>query len=157
MEARTIFVLILLYLRFQSLVFEQQQLDIVFKTSRDHLLVKDLSRLLIGFSGIVSRKRKRTPTAIRASLHDALCRVSILGTPRKARVENCLSFFAMPTLWEPREHMSRLSQDPRKRSKRVLPSTTALPKFAGGSSRKVRGRSAQAAPKMLTGVPRYFV
>ena len=40
----------------QSLGFEQTHIHIVFKTSRDHLLIQDLSGLSIEISGIASRK-----------------------------------------------------------------------------------------------------
>ena len=42
--------------RFRSLAFEQRNLGIVFKTSRDHLLVWDSSRLSIEIVGILGRK-----------------------------------------------------------------------------------------------------
>ena len=44
------------YLGFQGLDFEWKHLNIVVNTSRDHLLIEDLSRLSMGISGILSRK-----------------------------------------------------------------------------------------------------
>ena len=45
--------LILSYLRFHGFDFRRQILDIVFKTSRDHLLTWDSSRLSLDISGIL--------------------------------------------------------------------------------------------------------
>ena len=44
------------HLRFQSLDFEPPKLKITFKTSRDHLLILDSSRLSVEISGISSGK-----------------------------------------------------------------------------------------------------
>ena len=43
-------------IRFQSLDFGGEHLDIVFQTSRDHLLISDSPRLSVDISGIRSRK-----------------------------------------------------------------------------------------------------
>ena len=52
----TIFVLISYYPRFESLEFEQEASQArIQKTSRDHLLVQDSSRLSIKISGILGR------------------------------------------------------------------------------------------------------
>ena len=49
------------YLRLQGLNFGRKRLGIVFKTSGDHLLIQDLSRLSIEVSGILIRKTAACP------------------------------------------------------------------------------------------------
>ena len=48
--------LTLLCVRFQSLDLKKIDVEILFETSRDHVLIQDLSRLSIRISGISSRK-----------------------------------------------------------------------------------------------------
>ena len=51
-----IVVLKMLVIKIRESRFEQRQFKIVFKTSRDHLLIQDPSGLSVNISGIVSRK-----------------------------------------------------------------------------------------------------